>query len=353
MMDFYEAYPKNKLEEVENHLRKVWAGEIKGTYSCISMEPNYRQMEDESQAPRLAAQCILDNARYPGYNPPRVTVDFGTVSMPQFWGGTVKLPVGGCKSIEPIIHGVEDLEQICPADPESLDAAKGIELYRNVCRILKTDDLYCTTFDFQGPLTTAAMLWDQTDFMVSMCTEPEEVHRFLDHVTDHIIKVMKTYVKNANHMVCGNTWPFIWLPSDIGMGITEDYMPLISSDMYREFGIPYVERISREFGGLFIHCCGSYEHQLENLKNSDINILGLEFHYPYTKPQPLFETFGDSCLFLPYISISQNDEFKSYAEYFSYLKEIKKPETRLWFILDPNGADFKDQLRVVQDIVGE
>ena len=263
------------------------------------------------------------------------------------------MPVGGCVSINPIIHSVEEADTVCPNDPEGGDAEKGIALFRQVCDTLKTSDLYCTTFDFQGPLTTAALLWEQTDFMISMCTEPDAVHRFLDQVTTQLIKIMKAFVKNTNHKVCGNLWPYIWLPSDIGMGITEDYMPLLSADMYKEFGIPYLERISKEFGGLFIHCCGEYTHQIENLKNSNINILGLEFHYPFTKPEVLFEAFGSSVLFIPYVSHQQNDKFKSNVEYFKYLKSIKKPNTRLWFILDPNNADFEQQLKIVQSIVNE
>lgn len=351
-MTYKEAYPKERMTEIEAHLRKVWSGEVNSTYSCISTRPNYRQLEDEKNIVDLAVENILLNSKYPGYNPPRLIVDYGTVSTAAYWGGTVHLPVGGCLSIEPIIKSTNDLADIhCNAFEEG-DGQRGINLYNQVCKKLDTSDLYCSTFDFQGPLTTAALLWEQTDFMVSMYTEPEIVHSFLDHVTTKLIEIIKKYIAGTNNKVCANVWPYIWLPTDIGIGITEDYMPLLSKEMYKEFGIPYVERISKEFGGVFIHCCGEYEHQIENLKNSEINILGLEFHYPHTRPEVLFEAFGSKALFVPYIAPKGAETFKNNTEYFLYLKSIMKQDTRLWFILNPDSDEFNNELEIVEDIIG-
>lgn len=352
-MTFEKAYPIEKQRQVEEHLRKVWSGEIPRTFSSLSMTPGYRQMSDMARAAEMAAENILSNAQYPGYNVPRVVVDYGTVSTAEYWGGKVHLPVGGCLSIEPIIHDADDSGKFSPRAPEDGDAKKGVELFRAVCKRLGTERLYCSTIDFQGPLTTAALLWEQTDFMVAMYTEPEKVHALLSRITDHLIETFQYYIKESGHRVCGNLWPYIWLPDDIGVGITEDYMPLLSAEMYREFGIPYVERISKAFGGLFIHCCGEYEHQIENLKNAEIHLLGLEFHYPHTRPEVLFEAFGNSTLFVPYISPKGFETFSSRSEYFRYLRSVCRDDTRLWFILDPDEADYQEQLSIVQEMIGE
>lgn len=348
-MDFKEIYSEDREKKTEEHLRKVWKGEIRTTYSCIA-HPAYRQVEDTAEYVRLAVQNILENGQYPGYNPPRLIADFGTVSMASGWGGKIHLPECGCKYIDPIVHNAEEAQKVFPLKTEG-DVQKALKLYGEVCRELGSDRLYCTTIDFQGPLNTAALLWEQSDFMAAMYEEPDAVHAFLEKVTDYLIETIRKLQRALGEKICGNVWPYIWLPSDIGVGITEDYMPLLSADTYREFGIPYVERISREFGGLFIHCCGEYEHQINNLRNSDIHILGLEFHYPHTRPEVLFEAFGGEVLFVPYLAPRGEDEFKTRSEYLQYIKRVEREDTRLWFIIDPGEKDFQEQLALVEEMV--
>lgn len=349
-MEFDKLYPKEKQRQVEEHLRKVWAGEIPCTYSSLTSERYYRGMRPREEMYRAAAENILLNAQYPGYNPPRFIVDYETVSTAAYWGGKLRRPVGGCLSIEPVIRSAEEAELVFPGDPRSGDAAKGLEDFAQVRKLLGTEEIRCTTIDFQGPLNTAALLWEQMDFMTSMCTDPEAVHAFLDRVTDHLIQVIRSYIEDSGHRVCGNTWPYIWLPDDIGVCMTEDYMPLLSAEMYREFGIPYVERISREFGGVFLHCCGEYAHQLQVLKDSDIHLLGLEFHYPFVDPKVMFDIFGDSVLLVPFLSAKGQDGFPKFSDYLFYLHSIQTPETRLWLLLDPKDPDYPRQLEAARKI---
>lgn len=348
-MNFEEMYPKEREQEIEQHLRKVWSAQVRGTYSCI-LPPTYRQEEDTEVFVELAVKHILENLGQPGYNPPRLLTDFGTVSTASYWGGNVHTPVGGFKFIDPIIHTGEETAGVFPKSPEEGEAGKALKLYQEVCGKLGADRLYVSTIDFQGPLNTAALLWEQSDFMMAMLETPDVVHAFLDKVTDQLIQIMKYMIRETKGRVCSNVWPYIWLPSDLGIGMTEDYMPLLSAEMYREFGIPYVERISREFGGVFLHCCGEYEHQIENLRRSEINLLGLEFHYPHTRPEVLFEAFGGDVLFVPFLAPKGVDIFGSKVEYLNYIKKVKQMNTRLWFILDPLEEGFEQQLALVKEM---
>ncbi len=65
--------------------------------------------------------------------------------------------------------------------------------------------------------------------------------------------------------LCGMGWPYNWLPDDLGVVFTEDLMPLLSPELYREFGVPYLKRLADTFGGAFIHCCGEFEQHLPAL----------------------------------------------------------------------------------------
>ena len=127
-------------------------------------------------------------------------------------------------------------------------------------------------------------------------------------------------------------------------------MPLLSPGLYKEFGLPYVKRLSDKFKGLFIHCCGQFSHQIDNLHNSGINILGMEFVYPKIDIEKLFNTFGDKCAFVPNIMDNFIEDFGSFTNYIQYIEKLRKPETRLWYILRPDLPDFDEQVRLMEVI---
>lgn len=349
-MTFDEAYPIDKQINTEKFLRNVWNGSEKTAYSAYYSEPLYRQLDNIEEIISKATENILRSSVLPGYNIPRFIADFGTVSIPSYWGGQKYKPLGGCIGIKPVIENSKDVKKIRPLEPGSGDAEKAAHIWSAVSFNLQTDRLHCTFIDIQGPLNTAALLWQQEDFLVAMLTEPEIVHELLEQVTEHIIQTIKAMIQKIR-LISGPMWPFIYLPPDIGVGITEDYMPLISPELYKEFGIPYLERISQVFGGIFIHCCGRYAHHIDNLKKSRINILGMEFHYPYTMPETLFQAFGSSAIFVPMLGPHGREKFQDTADYFLYLKDIRLKETRLWLILTPEEKDFGKQVEIVDSMM--
>ena len=266
-MTFDEVYPEAKIQKTESFLRNLWAGREKTAYSAYPSEPNYRQAVDIHDMAEKAAENILRGANLPGFNIPRLIADFGTVSTAAYWGGERYTPVGGCIGIKPVVESAEDVESAKPQDASGGDVERGVRLWRLVSEKLSTDRLPCSFIDIQGPLNTAALIWKQEEFMISMYTEPGAVHALLESVTEQIIRIIHE-MKERIGRISGPLWPYIWLPTDIGVGITEDYMPLLSPELYNEFGVPYVERISEALGGIFLHCCGKFEHQLENLVKS-------------------------------------------------------------------------------------
>jgi hypothetical protein len=139
-------------------------------------------------------------------------------------------------------------------------------------------------------------------------------------------------MKNGTgNKVCGNIWPYTFFPSELGASFTEDLMPLLGPDEYKEFGIPYVEKLSRAFGSVHIHCCGEWGRHAENLKKSSAKIRAIEFHYPFTKLEEI-EILSDKTVFIPYAAIGHDQvKFKSATEYYEHLLEISDRKTRFWF----------------------
>ena len=88
------------------------------------------------------------------------------------------------------------------------------------------------------------------------------------------------------------SWPFVYMPPRMGVGMTEDFMHLLSPGLYEEFGLPYVNRIAREFGGVFLHCCGVFKQHLPVVKRIE-NLRGLDTMYAFSHPDELNEAFPD------------------------------------------------------------
>lgn len=346
-MDFNKLYPNEKTEKSMQYLRDLWSGKKKTAFSAFPNEPSYRQIGDKEEMISKFLEYLEKGTSLPGFNVPRFIPDFGTVSTASYWGGEIYTPAGGCIGIKEIIKTADEVLAVRPSKPEDGHVKRAFELWKEVCTRINTEDLSCSFIDIHGPLNTASLLWKQDEFMMAMYTDPDIVHELLEMITEQIIGIVKAMIKKVGKL-SGPLWPYIWLPTDIGIGITEDYMPLLSPKLYKEFGIPYLEKISKEFGGLFIHCCGEYEHQLENLTKSKINILGMEFHYPHTKPEALFKAFGSSALFVPFLSVKSSGEFKSNADFIKYIFDKRQPETRLWFILSSEEPSFNESVEFLK-----
>jgi len=106
-----------------------------------------------------------------------------------------------------------------------------------------------------SPLVTASMIWDYTDFMMSLLTSPKEVHYLLDMITQATIDYVNlqldtiTNLHSMGHEV-------LCVPREVGLRVSDDTAALLSPDLYREFGVHYNGKLAEAFGGVVVHSCG-------------------------------------------------------------------------------------------------
>ena len=65
---------------------------------------------------------------------------------------------------------------------------------------------------------------------------------------------------------------------------------MLSPDLHDEFGVPYLNRLSDAFGGVYVHSCGDSTHLFASLEKVR-DLRGLEFgasEAPYEKVLPRF-----------------------------------------------------------------
>ena len=332
-----------------DRVRRFWAGEGRAIVSMTSEHAYYRQHFNDEEVLEKAAENLRDQARLPGVNLPSFFPDFGTISTAKYWGGHWRFDsTGGHIFIDPVAATLDEALALTPRpvdDPE-LDAAHGLRLYRALCERLETEHLWFRTPDFQGTLNTAGLIVDQQELLIGMHGEPEKVHAFLDKVCTFLIDYGQYLKRETNGKVCGNIWPYTFLPAELGMSFTEDLMPLLSTELYLEFGIPCVKRLNDAFGGVQIHCCGDWGRHAANLRAAGIRLRAAEYHYPFTDISELAPLAGDT-VFATYLI---PDRQARYADQFDYYRRLlAETPYRFWF---PLTAESEEGWKFVEEIEG-
>ena len=253
--------------------------------------------------------------------------NFGTFTMALPWGGKI---IGGgdtYQHIQAVSDNIDEILDIELSDNPHIERA--VRTYRDVCENTGNNNIRFMTPDFQGVLNTAAMIMDQSALMMAMITAPDKVHQFLDKVYDANITFFKQLLSSIGH-IDGNFWPPIWLPHTVGVMVIEDMMPMLSPDLYKEFGLPYLKRFSDEFGGVFFHICGRWSHHMKNLAESGINILGFEYHHPHATLDQINEYFDDVVV-VPFLDGYIDTEYPDVLSFTKALLAKRKKSISLWF----------------------
>lgn len=118
--------------------------------------------------------------------------------------------------------------------------------------------------DPQGPLDVASLVINNNSFLTGCITNKKEIHHLLDIITEAFIEFYKMQydlLKNPAFPV--HSFPLV--NSNDGISLSDDEAILLSPDLFEEFGLPYLNRISDAFGGLYYHCCGNFGHILDKI----------------------------------------------------------------------------------------
>jgi hypothetical protein len=129
-----------------------------------------------------------------------------------------------------------------------------------------------------SPLVTASMIWDYTDFIMALLTNPQAVHHLLDLVTRATIDYVNLQLDTIAdlHSMGHEVLP---VPREVGLRISDDTAALLSPQLYREFGLPYNARLAEAFGGVVVHSCGDCKHVIPAMLETP-GLRGLDLTMP-------------------------------------------------------------------------
>ncbi|NQU39718.1 MAG: hypothetical protein HQ523_07180 [Lentisphaerae bacterium] len=340
MDELLQCFGTDEYNARLERIRAFWSGNERFMVSVNASAHPYRQIFDPAIILEKAGLNLEAQASLPGVNMPAFFADFGTVSTAKYWGGAPRFDsTGGNIFLDPVADSASEALAITPlpiGHPD-MDADRAVQLYKAMCKNLNTQSLWLRMPDFQGPLNTAAMVVRQEEFLVEMYTNPDGVHELLAKITDLLVQYARYCHDNTQKRVCGFVWPYTFFPCDLGLALTEDMMPLLSPELYQQFGIPCIEKLSREFGGLQIHCCGDWGRHAPALQQCRANIMAMEFHYPFTRMNEI-ECLAPHTVLIPYISLDKQEDFASVTDYYEFLLASTDATHRFWFAF-PEDSD--------------
>jgi uroporphyrinogen-III decarboxylase len=219
--------------------------------------------------------------------------------------------------------------------PEVTDGQLGEMLERTEHFVRETQGRYPVAMtDLQGPLDTAYLVWEPSAFLIAMQTNPREVHHLMRLTTDLIIRYVKEQrARSPEFLPCH--FPPLWIPDGSGIAVSDDALAVLSPKLYREFGLPYVNELSEEFGGVMIHSCGRFVHQLENL--SEVRDLrGINFGASEMPFEAVWERFGGRAAVIPHLGLNKDIRFESNRTYMEHVLKTADHSRGLCVLVAPD-----------------
>jgi hypothetical protein len=275
---------------------------------------------------------------------PSLCPTLGVVAIPSAFGCKVVWSENNFPSVRPL--AIKNLRQIY--DMAMPTAGSGeLERVLDYTRffIEKTEGRYPIRLtDIQGPLDSAALILGHTEFLTAIRTDPPEVHHLLGLITDFTI----TCAKTQRELVRGAGVEFVpslfqpWLPDGFGISVSNDACVMISAAEHDEFCVPYLNRISGAFGGVYLHSCGNWLHQLPSLAKIH-GLRGLEFGASETPFGPVAERFGGRLVLACRVGLHRDIKFNGMADFVARTLAAKKTNRGLFIHVDiTNGLIDRD-----------
>ena len=329
--EFWSFYENNeeKFEKTKKFLLDVWSFKNCRPAFVFEVEPKHNStFLERIKNPRLMLDYQMSYIKQRA----EIRDDF----LPALWPyiGTGIFPSAfGCKCkyfqdrepwAEPIIFG----------DPKAVYKLKKADVYDGLLGdVLNMEKFFMKETkgripiritDIESPLGVAVQIWNQLDFYTALYNSPGEVNFLLERIIELMIKFIWKFREIAGELLFIPDWPSVWMPKDLGVCVADDVMANISAEHFAKFSLPYLNRISDEFGGLWIHSCGNISHNLDNLLLVH-NLRGIDFAVTETPIDVVLDRFRGKVIISMRVGLNSKGEFLNMPQFVRYvLKKLKK-----------------------------
>lgn len=182
--------------------------------------------------------------------------------------------------------------------------------------------------DMQGPLDVAGQVVGPEHLLRMLLEHPDAAHHVIALATQTLIDFYRAMKAEVTELIGPHCPGGLWCPPELGNALSEDYAPLVSRAIYEEFSLPYIQRICDETGGLFIHCCGTFEHNYAPMA-SIRGLAGLNPAIPVVEYPQFAATFAEVCVLAPTMSIGWERRWRDRDAFHAHLLERTPPDAHL------------------------
>lgn len=196
---------------------------------------------------------------------PHLFLWYGVVAIPEAFGAKIRWRRGrDPQVVEPVIKDISDIDQLEVPELTSSKTVSKILSLESQWR--KKVNIPIAITDNQGPLDIAVMLRGLVPLLRDMYLHPHSVHKLMEVVTKTIIEFVKMQKEIIGEDMdeCHACHSGVWAPKGVGVWISEDYITQLSPKLFKEFVMPYDEKIFQTFGGGMLHACGDSTHLINN-----------------------------------------------------------------------------------------
>jgi hypothetical protein len=170
--------------------------------------------------------------------------------------------------------------------------------------------------DIQGPIDNAALILGHNAFLEGILTRPAEIHRLLEAVTELMIDFARAQrdlcLRAGVEFVPSGFQP--WIPDGGCLSIANDVGVMLSPARHDEFCVPYLNRISDAFGGIYVHSCGDWTHLFPSLEKVR-NLRGLEFGASEASYDKVLARFGGKTVLACRVGLHRDIKFTGMADF--------------------------------------
>jgi len=235
----------------------------------------------------------------------------------------------------PAVETAEEADGLPDPDPLSAPSLARFFEIAALARSRLGPDAPIGVPDIQSPFDIAALVWKKENLLLALYERPDAVKRLVEKCHRLLSGFLRTFIKefgNVNLCHC----PTAWAPPELGVWLSEDEAGSVSTEMFEEFCLPSLVALSREFGGLFMHCCAAADHQYGSfLKIPHLRGLNRVFQSP--GPMPAIRAFsGKTVLIQAWLDEKEIGRFLDMA----------LPNTR--YLFNPGPLPVEEAKRLVE-----
>ncbi len=183
-------------------------------------------------------------------------------------------------------HLIHDIEQVYSLKRPGMDAGlmpENIRRFRMHAEKLPKD-VSLSGLDLGGPLLTCRDLLDTDLLYTAFYDHPDHLHYLLNLATEVQLEIVQTLVQTVGGKERLTSIDFdpIWAPEPYKGFFSDDTAATISPKLFKEFCMPYNNRLLRPWGNGLLHNCGPHPCKGVYLEHEP-KLKGLSLAYKYSQ----------------------------------------------------------------------